>query len=132
MDIYKSPVITSKSKKQFCVYMYVRVFVQFLAINNLLDLIWLNVIGCNQGLLGSAFCPLRKLVYAIKLCSLVASVNLAWENRCVLQSLTRKMSEIWAKKFSIWWHKTTEIHICTVWAVLNKEKCNWVRNDYRQ
>lgn len=57
------------------------VFVHFLAINNLLDLIWLNVIGCNQGLLGSAFCPLRKLVYAIKLCSLITSVNLAWENR---------------------------------------------------
>lgn len=73
-------------------------FVFLVGINNLLDLIWLNVIGYNQGLLGSAFCFLRKLVYAIKLCSWIASVNLTWEDRHVPQSLTRKMSEIWAKK----------------------------------
>lgn len=87
-------------------------FVFLVGINNLLDLIWLNVTGYNQGLLGSAFCSLRKLVYAIKLCSWIASVNLTWEDRHVPQSLTRKMSEIWARKISIWQHKT---------------KCNWVR-----
>ena len=69
-------------------------FVFLEGINNLLDLIWLNVIGYNQGLLGSAFSPLRKLVYAIKLCSWITSVNLTREDRRAPQSFTRKMSEI--------------------------------------